>query len=147
MIHFVATIEEADRGGALIVVPDDVARGLGGGGRIKVRAEFDGIPYRGSVVTYSGRKVLGMLKAIREELGKGPGDTVDVALEPDLVERNVEVPSELEAAFEAVPGSREAFEKLSYSHRREHVAHIVEAKQAATRERRALRVAEAMRDS
>ena len=142
MIRFTAVIEAADRGGAMIVVPDELVSALGGGGRIAVRAEFDGLPYRGSVVTYSGRKVLGVLKAIRDELGKGPGDVLEVRIEPDPAERVVEIPPELAAAFEEVPGSRAPFENLSYSHRREHVEHITGAKRLDTRNRRAQKTAE-----
>lgn len=143
MIEFTAIIEEADRGGALVQVPDEVAEVLGGGGRIKVRAEFDGTPYQGSVVTYSGRRVLG-LKAIRDQLGKGPGDEVLIRLERDDSVREVAIPPELEVAFGEVPGSREAFAGLSYSHRREHVEHILEAKQEETRRRRAKKTAESV---
>ena len=144
MIEFTAIIEEADRGGALVEVPDEVAEALGGGGRIKVLAEFDGVPYQGSVVTYSSRKVLGILRAIRDQLGKGPGDDVLVGLEGDDSEREVAIPPELEVAFDEVPGSREAFERLSFSHRRRHVEHILEAKQEDTRSRRALATVEAV---
>jgi hypothetical protein len=146
VIRFTAVIEAANRGGAVIVVPDELVSALGGGGRIAVRAEFDGIPYRGSVVTYSGRRVLGVLKAIRDELGKGPGDMLEVGLDPDLAERVVEIPPELTAAFEEVPGSRAAFENLSYSHRREHVEHITGAKRPDTRHRRARKTAESLGD-
>jgi hypothetical protein len=142
VIEFTATIESADRGGALIDVPPHVVEQLGGGGRIKVRAQFDGIGYQGSIVTYSGRRVLGVLKSIREKLGKGPGDDLVVRLEVDTTQRRVEIPVELEQAFVSAPEARAAFEGLSYSHQREHVSHIVEAKKPETRQRRAMRTVE-----
>jgi hypothetical protein len=69
MERFEATIVEADRGGALVEVPAAVVEALGGRGRIPVRATFDGIAYQGSVVSMGGRRVLGILKSIRAELG------------------------------------------------------------------------------
>lgn len=51
----------------------------------------------------------------------------------------MEIPPELGAAFKAHPGAATAFAKLSYSHQREHVNYINEAKKPETRERRALR--------
>jgi hypothetical protein len=74
---FVAVIEESPRGGAYVRVPPHVIEALGGGGRIPVRATFDGIVYRGSIVHMGGDSVLGVLEEIREKLGKDHGDEVD----------------------------------------------------------------------
>jgi Domain of unknown function (DUF1905)/Bacteriocin-protection, YdeI or OmpD-Associated len=132
---FDAKIEEADRGGAFVLVPADVIEELGGKGRIPVRATFDGIAYRGSIVSMGGARILGLLKAIRTELGKGPGDTVRVTVELDDEERTVTVPADLREALSAA-GRVDLFAALSYSHQREHVTWIEEAKRPATRERR-----------
>ena len=58
-----------------------------GKGRVKVRATFDGIPYDGSIVNMGVKNkdgsvcyILGMLKAIRAQLGKGDGDTVHMVI-------------------------------------------------------------------
>ena len=126
----------ADRGGAYVVVPADVIVGLGGKGRIAVNATFDGIPYRGSIVSMGGEAgVLGILKDIRTQLGKSPGDKVTVAVERDDVERSVVVPDELAAALDAA-GLDATFRRLSYSHQREYVNWIEEAKHPQTRGRR-----------
>src|SRR5262245_5357299 len=131
MAEFRAPIMAADRGGAYGVVPAAV----GGGGRIPVLATFDGVEYRGSVATMGGEKVLGVLKTIREELGKEPGDVVVVTLTRDDTPRTVTVPDDLAAALDAA-GRRSAFDALSYSHQREYVEWIDEAKRADTRARR-----------
>jgi hypothetical protein len=132
---FEAVIEEARGGGAYVAVPADVDAALGGKGRIPVVASFDGVEYRGSVVTMGGVRCLGVLKAIRDRLGKGPGDTVTVTLAPDAAERTVTVPDDLAAAL-ADAGARAIFDRLSYSHRREYVTWIDDAKKPATRARR-----------
>jgi hypothetical protein len=144
MTRFIAHLEEAPRGGAFVSVPPDAVDALGGGGRIKVEATFDGIPYRGSIVRMGGESVIGVLKDIREQLGKGPGDEIVVTVEPDLEERVVEVPPELAALLEANPEARKAFDALSYSHRREHASHVAEAKRAETRRRRAEKTVESL---
>lgn len=82
-----ATICAADRpGGAYVPFPWDVREEFGRG-RVKVHATFDGEPYDGSVVNMGVRNedgsvcyVLGVLKAIRQRLGKGPGDVVHVVV-------------------------------------------------------------------
>ena len=138
---FVAVVEEAPRGGAYVRIPPDVIEALGGG-RIPVRATFDGIEYRGSIVRMGEDSVLGVLKEIRERLGKAHGDELEVTIVRDEAEREVEIPIELAKLLEANPAARDAFETLSYSHRREHALHVAEAKKPETRERRARKTVE-----
>jgi hypothetical protein len=133
--RFEATIDEASGGGAFVVVPPEVEAALGGGGRIPVTATFDGVEYRGWVVTMGGIRAVGILKAIRERLGKEPGDRVTVTLARDDAERTVTVADDLAAAL-AAAGARAAFDALSYSHRREYVTWIDVAKRPETRARR-----------
>ncbi|MFB6725582.1 YdeI/OmpD-associated family protein [Kribbella sp. NPDC056345] len=135
METFEGVIEVGDGGGAWVEVPGAVVAALGGGGRIPVLATFDGVAYRGSIASMGGCLALGVLKGIRAELGKGAGDRVTVTVERDTAERTVDVPEDFAAAL-AEAGMREAFDKLSYSHRREHVNAIAEAKKPETRARR-----------
>ena len=135
MERFEATIVEADRGGAFVPVPAEVVQALGGQGRIPVRATFDGVAYSGSVVSMGGQKIIGLLKAIRTELGKGPGDVITVTLETDSTERTVTAPDDLRTALEGA-GLTDRFDALSFSHRREYVTWITEAKKPDTRARR-----------
>jgi hypothetical protein len=144
MERFEATIVEADRGGAYVRVPAAVVEALSGAGRIPVQATFDGVPYQGSVVSMGGQKVIGMLKSIRAELGKGPGDVVAVTLEVDHGDRSVEVPDDLRRALEAA-GLAERFTALSPSHRRELVGWIIEAKRPDTRARRITQAVDRLR--
>ena len=144
MEKFEAEIAEARGGGAYVPVPPEVVEALGGKGRIPVRATFDGVDYRGSVVSMGDGRVIGLLKSIRAELGKQPGDRVAVTLEEDRAERTVEVPDDLAAALEAT-GLRPAFDGLSFSHRRQYVTWIGEAKKAETRSRRVAQTVEKLR--
>ena len=77
---------DPENGGAYVAFPWDL-RTESGKGRMKVRAEFDGIPYDGSIVNMGVKKedgsvcyVIGILKAIRNRLGKGNGDSVHVVI-------------------------------------------------------------------
>jgi hypothetical protein len=132
---FDATIRGAPRGGAFVEVPAGVVDALGGNARIPVSATFDGVAYRGSIASMGGRKVLGVLKAIRTELGKEPGDRVKVTVEFERAERTVDVPDDLAVALRKAR-LRAAFDALSFSHRREYVTWIEEAKKPETRRRR-----------
>ena len=71
--------ETADNGGAYVIFPWNI-REMFGKGRVKVRAVFDGIPYDGSIVNMGVKDsrgnicyVIGVLKSIREKLGKKMG--------------------------------------------------------------------------
>jgi len=84
--EFDAVIQAADKGGAYLAFPYDIREEFGRG-RVKVYATFDGVPYDGSVVNMGVKNpngsicyIIGVLKAIREEIGKGPGDTVHVTV-------------------------------------------------------------------
>ncbi|MFC5263650.1 YdeI/OmpD-associated family protein [Kribbella qitaiheensis] len=146
METFEAVIQDANGGGAYVEVPAEVLGALGGGGRIPVQATFDGIAYRGSIASMGGCMALGVLKQIRSDLGKRPGDPVVVTVTRDDAERTVEVPDDLAAAL-AAAGAREAFDKLSFSHRREHVNAINEAKKPETRARRITKAIEMLKPS
>ena len=145
--RFTAAIEEGRGGGALVRVPFDVREEYGTGGQVRVKATFDGEPYRGSLAPMGGgTHVLGIRKAIREKLGKGIGDVVKVVVEQDLEERVVEVPEELRVALRRSATAKKRFDALSYTHRREHAEYVSEAKRPETRERRARKTVERLLD-
>jgi hypothetical protein len=134
-MSFEAPIVPAPRGGAYVEVPPHIVDALGGKGRIAVNASFDGIAYRGSIVSMGGQRILGIQKAMRSELGRSPGDPVKVSVEVDRAVRSVTVPDDLAAAL-AEAGQSDVLNSLSYSHQREYVRWVEEAKQPATRARR-----------
>jgi hypothetical protein len=133
---FKAKIEAEDGGGACVFFPYDTVREFGTKGRVPVKATFDGIPYTGSLFKYGHpQHMLGITKAIRAQIGKSPGDTLEVVIWKDDEERTVEVPAQLEKLMKK-EGILPAFEKLSYTHRKEYCRWISEAKKEETRARR-----------
>ncbi len=135
MPRFRAEIVAARGGGAYVLVPERVVRALGGGGRIPVEATFEGVPYRGSIVNMGAGPCLGVLKAIRSQLGKDVGDEISVVVTREEGPRMIAVPSDLAAALRKAK-ARAAFDALSFSRQRESVRWIDEAKRADTRARR-----------
>jgi len=133
---FKARIESADGGGAYILFPYDTEKEFGTRGKVPVQATFNGVPYAGSLIRYGQpQHMLGVLKAIREQIGKGPGDTIDVELWKDEAPRVLEVPAVFKTAMKK-EGVLAAFEKLSYTHRKEYCRWITEAKKEETRSAR-----------
>ena len=78
--------EDPDSGGAYVIFPWNIREEFGKG-RVKVHAEFDGIPYDGSIVNMGVKDengkvcyIIGILKSIRKQLNKGNGDSVHVLI-------------------------------------------------------------------
>lgn len=142
---FNAVILDAGGGGAFVEVPFDVEKEFGSK-RPKVKALIEGIPYRGTLVRMSTEcHLLLILKSIREQAGKTIGDVIKVTVEPDTEERVVEIPAELKKAFKAEKEAKANFQKLSYSHQREYVMWIDEAKKAETRQNRIVKAIEMLK--
>jgi len=137
-VTFRAPIRPSGRGGGghLVDVPTEVVEALGGKGRIPVTATFNGVPYRGSIVRMGGGAVLGVQKAIMAEAGVRVGDSITVVVRNDEGPREVDVPVDLAEALARNGAARAAFESLSFSHKREYVRSITEAKRPETRARR-----------
>ena len=82
-----AVLHEEPDGGAWVAFPWDLREEFGRG-RVKVHASFDSMPYEGSIVNMRLKNedgsvcyMLGVMKAIRQKLGKADGDTIRVAVE------------------------------------------------------------------
>ena len=117
-----------------ITIPFDVEK-IFGSKRVPVKAEINGAVYRGSIVVMGGKYMLGIPKAFREAAGVKAGDKITVAIEADDTPRTVESPADLDAAIRKA-GLSDYWEKLSYTHRKEHVRAIEEAKRPETRIKR-----------
>jgi len=140
-ITFEASIlADTDSGGAYIEFPYDTGEMFGTKGRVPVKATFDGIAYRGSMSNMgTGKHVLIIVKSIRSQLAKEPGDVVKASIELDSQPRLLEVPEDFSSLLENNSVARDEFNRLSYSHQREYVLWINDAKKPETRTRRMLK--------
>ena len=142
---FSAVIQNAGGGGAFVEVPFDV-EAFFGSKRPKVRAMIEDVPYRG-ILTRMGTEchLLIILKEIRARIGKTFGDEVTITVELDTEPRVIEVPAELKKLFKAEKEAKAFFEKLSYTHQREYVNWINEAKREETRQNRIVKTIEMLK--
>jgi bifunctional DNA-binding transcriptional regulator/antitoxin component of YhaV-PrlF toxin-antitoxin module len=125
-----------------ITIPFDVEKEFGAK-RVAVVATINKAVYRGSIVVMGGKYMLGIPKAFRDAAGIAAGDNIVVTVEKDTAERTVETPPDLLAALKK-HGLNDAWERLSYTHRKEHARAIEEAKQPETRARRIAKAIELM---
>ena len=142
---FTATIKNAGGGGAFVEVPFDVEKAFEEK-RPRVKATFEGVPYRG-ILTRMGteRHLLIILKEIREKIGKTFGDEVKITVELDTEPRVIEIPKDLAKELKENKGAKTIFDKLSYTHRREYVMWINEAKRDETRQSRIVKTIEMLK--
>lgn len=142
---FKAKIEASDGGGAYVLFPYGTQTEFGTKGKVPVSATFNGVPYTGSLMTCGGpHHMLGVLKAIREQIGKGPGDIIDVEIQRDDAARSVEVPAAFKKRMKE-EGLLPFFELLSFTHRKEYCRWISDAKKEETRLRRLEKAVEMLR--
>jgi hypothetical protein len=124
-----------------IVVPDAVVAELGAGKRPLVKVTINGsYTFVYTVAVMGGRAMIGFSSAHRAASGLSGGDEVEIELELETAPREVEMPPELTAALAADPVAAAAFEKLSFTFRKEHARSISEAKSEDTKERRLAKI-------
>ena len=112
----------------------DRIRGSAGRGRVPLAITYRGVTYRTSISVYRGQWMAVVNKEMREG-GLAPGSSYTVDISLDTAERTVTVPPDFAKALKAA-GLRQAFDALAYTHRKEYVRSIEEAKKPETRQRR-----------
>jgi hypothetical protein len=138
---FRAKLEPVPHGGQYVVVPAEIAQQAGLQHAARVRGLVNGVPYRSSLMKYSGIFHLGLHKAALERAGVKPGARVSVTIELDDAPLPTDiVPDDLAAALERSAKARAAWQTLRPSRKREHVKALRGAKQAETRARRLAKV-------
>lgn len=143
--RFKAKIEASDGGGAFVLFPFDVATEFGTKGKVPVRTRVAGRDYTGSLMSCGGTQhMLAVVKAIREETGKRPGDLIDVEVWRDDAPRTTNVPAALEKLLKR-EGLLGSFEQLSATHRREYCRWVSDAKKEETRAKRLEKTVEMLR--
>lgn len=119
-----------------IEVPAEVVTSLGTQKRPPVCVTIGSYTYRSTIAPYAGKFMLPLSAQNRAGAGVAAGDEVDVDVELDTEPREVEVPADLATALNGIPGLRQAFDALAFTHRKEYVLAVEDAKTEETRQRR-----------
>ena len=122
-------------GSGFVKLPFDVKKEFGRA-RPPVKVSINGYSFRSTIAVYGGKYYVPVRGERREAAGVQAGDIVEVGIEPDTEVRRVEPPPELLAAFAKSGLARARWERLSYTHKREHAEAILQAKKPETRARR-----------
>ena len=130
-MRFESRVELGGKTATGIPIPDEVIEGLGESNRPSVTITVNGYTYRTTAVRMGGRFLVPLSAENREAAGVQAGDEIVVDIENDTAPREVVLPDDLEAAMD--DAARTAYDGLSYTHRKEWVRWVEEAKKPETR--------------
>ncbi|NEK84167.1 DUF1905 domain-containing protein [Blastococcus saxobsidens] len=141
-MEFRTTVTLGGKTATGLQVPDEVVDALGGGRRPPVVVTVGSHTYRTTVAPMGGASWIPLAAEHREAAGVRAGDEVTVTVERDDAPREVEVPDDLAAALG--DDVRATFDALAYSHRKEWVRWVTEAKKPETRSARVAKTVESV---
>jgi hypothetical protein len=144
-MRFRTTVELGGKTATGLQVSDEVVSTLASGKRPSVRITIGGHTYRTTVASMAGRFLVPLSADNRSAAGVAAGDDIDVEIALDTAPREVSVPDDLADALGRDEGASQLFNALPYTHRKEWVRWIEEAKQAETRSTRVHKTVDALR--
>src|SRR4051794_25021099 len=130
------TLEKRGPAGAFVLTDEQVAAAAEGRKAFPVQVSVNGVTLPLRLARMGGENLIGLARAARERAGVIIGSAYQVEIVVDPEARSVEVPEDLAAAMAGDVKARAAFEALAYSHRKEFVRWVSEAKRDATRAQR-----------
>jgi Bacteriocin-protection, YdeI or OmpD-Associated/Domain of unknown function (DUF1905) len=144
-MKFRAKVELHGKTATGIEVPADVVAALGAGSRPPVTVTVGGHSYRTTATRMGGRFLVPLSAENRAAADVAAGDEVEVDIVPDAAPREVEVPADLAEALALDDAAQATFDSLSFTHRKEWVRWVEEAKKPETRATRLAKTVEALR--
>jgi hypothetical protein len=132
---FTVELERVQKTATMFRVPFDLEEAFG---RVRppVKVTIRGYTWRTTPGVYDRVGHVVVNRAAKAATGVDAGDRVRVRMELDTEPRSVAIPRDLAAALAADPPAKKAFASMSFTHRREYVEWVEEAKRPETRERR-----------
>lgn len=126
-------------GSAYAVFDFDVEAVFGTKARVPVVMTIDGKTFRRNLARYAGEYLIVFNQELKDQTGYKAGDKFRLLLERNFEPRRIELPPEVRTSL-AEAGVLPAWEKLSYSHQKEDLAWLLEAKRDETKAKRLARL-------
>jgi hypothetical protein len=143
----VKLIGEPGKSTAALKPPFDVVEVFRTKARVPVKGTINGFPFRSSLMNMGAGHMMAVNAQLRAGANCKGGDTVSVVMELDEDERKVEVPAPLKKIIASDPKAEESWSKLSFTHQKEWMRAIGDAKRPETREKRIAAMMEALREN
>jgi len=125
--------------------PFDVPAVFGTKARVPVRGTVNGYQFRSSLCNMGHGYFMVVNKQMRAGAKCKAGDVVEVVLQRDREERVVEVPAEISKVITSDKTAEKTWDSLSYTHQKEWVRAIGDAKRDETKQARIKKMMEAMK--
>ncbi|MGB2622914.1 MAG: YdeI/OmpD-associated family protein [Candidatus Acidiferrum sp.] len=142
---FKATLErmQGNLGWVIVWIPFSVHKTWGSRGNFRVKGEINGFPFRTSLFpTRKGVHFLIVNKKMQVGANVSVDNTAEFLLEPDVAERVIATPSELQRLLSQTKPLLRWFDALSYSYRKWFADSVNQPKSPVSRVRRAEQLAE-----
>jgi hypothetical protein len=132
---FTVELRRVQKTGTMFRVPFDLEEAFG---RVRppVKVTIRSHTWRTTPGVYDGVGFIVVNRAVKAATGVDAPDRVRVRMELDAEPRKVAIPGDLAAALAADPVAKKKFASMSFTHRREYVEWVEEAKRRETRARR-----------
>jgi Bacteriocin-protection, YdeI or OmpD-Associated/Domain of unknown function (DUF1905) len=143
--RFTVELERVQKTGTMFRVPFDLEEAFGRA-RPPVKVTIRGHTWRTTPGVYGGVGFIVVNREVKAATGVDAPERVRVVVALDTDPRTVRVPADLRAALGADESAKKAFAKLSFSHRRDYVEWVEEAKKPETRARRIVATVERVRE-
>jgi bifunctional DNA-binding transcriptional regulator/antitoxin component of YhaV-PrlF toxin-antitoxin module len=117
-----------------IFFPFDIEKTFGAK-RVPVKVWINDAFYISTIVKMNGKYCMVVPKKVRDEAKVKAFETITVTIQRDTDKRTVELPEDFAEAL-SKNNLIEAFRKMSYTHQKEYVNSIIDAKKPETRLRR-----------
>ena len=143
--RFTAELERVGTTATSFRIPFDLKDAFGKA-RPPVKVTIRGHTWRTTPGVYDGVGHVVVNRTVKTATGVDAPERVRVTVELDTEPRKVTVPRDLRSALTADPDAKAAFAKLSFTHQREYVEWVEEAKRPETRARRVAGTVERLRE-
>lgn len=126
---------DSSEGRFSITLPFDPKEAFGKA-RVPVIVTIGGFSYRSTIAHMGGPPFVPFRTSHREAAGVVAGRDYEVELTLDEEERTVAMPEDLATAVRALPNGQATWDAMSFTHRREFVEAVADAKRPETRAKR-----------
>lgn len=142
---FTVDLERVQKTATMFRVPFDLEKAFGRA-RPPVKVTIRGHTWRTTPGVYDGVGYIVVNRAVKAATGVDAPDRVRVQMELDTEPRKVAVPRDLAAALAADSVAKKTFASMSFTHRREYIQWVEDAKRPETRSRRVAATVTRVRD-
>src|SRR4051812_25081216 len=132
-------------GAAAVKPPFDIPTIFGTRARVPIKGTVNGFKFRSSLCNMGEGHFFVINKEIREGTKLGPGDMADIVIARDREERVVEVPPHIKKVIATNKKAQATWDSLSFTHKKEWVRAIEEAKRDETKKSRIEKMMAAMK--